>query len=195
MSFQSEGVDTIENLNEAMAFLPKDDLECGNCLKNYKRKSAYEKHITARSCKKKKIATVPSDTSCEQAVNEKSNIEIDEPGDVPPVLKQFVKNENLPESLDEPGDVPPLLEHVDTENPPEPSDDQAEDEDLEHSSDNFDDPTESSSDDEEEEGSVSNTVLHSFSEIPRNEITEMIISNIQLRAIEKAYLDMDLYRN
>ena len=64
--FQPEGVDMIENLNE------KDDLKCGNCLKNYKRKSAYEKHITAKFCKKPKITTVPSDNS-RQATNEKSN--------------------------------------------------------------------------------------------------------------------------
>ena len=73
--------------------------------------------------------------------------------------------------------------------------DQSEDEDLEHSSDNFDDPGSSSDDqsDDEEEGSVSNTV-DPFADIPRNAITEMIISNIQLRAIEKAYLDLDLYK-
>ena len=63
MSFQPEGVDTIENLNGM-------DLECGNCLKKYKQKSAYHKHITA---------------GCRQATKvEKSNNEIDEPDDVPP---------------------------------------------------------------------------------------------------------------
>ena len=195
MSFQAEGVDTIENFNE------KDDLECGNCLKNYKRKSAYEKHITAKSCKKKKITTVPSDTSRRQTTKEQSNNEIDEPGNVSSVLEQFAENENPPEPLDDqsrdkdPGDVPHVLEEfVENENP---LSDQSEDEDLEHSSDNFDDPGSSSSDDQsddEEEGSVSNTV-DPFADIPRNAITEMIISNIQLRAIEKAYLDLDLYKN
>merc|ERR1711981_321387 len=149
--FQPEGIDKIEDLHG------KDDLACGNCLKSYKRKTAYEKHITTKSCKKKKIAIVPSDT-------------IEKPSD----------------------DVPPrvLEKIVDKENPP---DDESEDEDLEQhsSSDTFDDSTESSSSDDEEEGSVSNTVLlDPFKDIPRNEITEMIISNIQLRAIEKAYLDM-----
>ena len=70
MSFQPEGVDTIENLNGM-------DFECGNCLKKYKQKSSYHKHITA---------------GCRQATKvEKSNNEIDDPKDVPePVLvEQF----------------------------------------------------------------------------------------------------------
>ena len=175
MSFQPEGIDKIENLHG------KVDFACGNCPKTYKRKTAYEKHINTKSCKKKKIAIVPSDT-------------IEKPSDdVPPrVLEEIVDNENPSEHLDEQVDVA-SIEQID-----ENLDDKSEDEDLEQhsSSDTFDDSTESSSSDDEEEGSVSNTVLlDPFKDIPRNEITEMIISNIQLRAIEKAYLDMDLYRN
>ena len=171
VSFQPEGIDKIENLHG------KVDFACGNCPKTYKRKTAYEKHITAKSCKKKKIAIVPSDAK------EKPS------DDVPPqVLEKIVDNENPSEPLDEQVDVASI----------EQKDDKSEEEDLEQhsSSDTFDDSTESSSSDDEEEGSVSNTVLlDPFKDIPRNEITEMIISNIQLRAIEKAYLDMDLYRN
>ena len=181
MSFQPEGIDKIEDLHG------KDDFACGNCLKSYKRKTAYEKHITTKSCKKKKIAIVPSDT-------------IEKPSDdVPPrVLENIVDNENPSEPLDEQVKVASIEQIDEKENPPENFDDKSEDEDLEQhsSSDTFDDSTESSSSDDEEEGSVSNTVLlDPFKDIPRNEITEMIISNIQLRAIEKAYLDMDLYRN
>merc|ERR1711981_1243366 len=158
--FQPEGIDKIEDLHG------KDDLACGNCLKSYKRKTAYEKHITTKSCKKKKIAIVPSDT-------------IEKPSDdVPPrVLEKIVHNENPSEPLDEQVDVASIEQIDEKENPP---DDESEDEDLEQhsSSDTFDDSTESSSSDDEEdeeEGSVSNTVLlDPFKDIPRNEITEMI---------------------
>ena len=112
MSFQPEGIDKIEDLHG------KDDFACGNCLKSYKRKTAYEKHITTKSCKKKKIAIVPSDTT------EKPS------DDVPPrVLENIVDNENPSEPLDEQVDVASIEQIDEKENPPENLDDKSEDED------------------------------------------------------------------
>ena len=76
VSFQPEGVETIENLNE------KDDFECGNCLKKYKRKGYFEKHITADNCRQSggKVE--------KKSKNEKTDESLS--GDVSlPVLKQF----------------------------------------------------------------------------------------------------------
>ena len=58
MSFQPEGIDKIENLHG------KVDFACENCPKTYKRKTAYEKHIITKSCKKKKIAIVDVTNFC-----------------------------------------------------------------------------------------------------------------------------------
>ena len=58
MSFQPEGIDKIENLHG------KVDFACENCPKTYKRKTAYEKHINTKSCKKKKIAIVDVTNFC-----------------------------------------------------------------------------------------------------------------------------------
>ena len=96
VSFQPEGVDTIENLYE------KDDFECGQCLKKYKRKANFEKHITTGDC---------GQTTKKE--NNSKNEENDESGgdSVPPISKQnfeIFSSNHAPQNIWEEGPEEPI---------------------------------------------------------------------------------------
>ena len=96
VSFQPEGVDTIENLYE------KDDFECGQCLKKYKRNANFEKHITTGDCGQ----TTKKENNSKNEENDESGGDI-----VPPISKQnfeIFSSNHAPQNIWQEGPEEPI---------------------------------------------------------------------------------------